>query len=147
MAPRPALTEQTLAANLAAMAALLLIACLSLALMALAVRRALPIAAACIAFWAAQAFVHDLLTAFLAGVAAFALYSVLFDRAAMSVHPIMRFSFRAIECFAGVAVAVFFAWSFARSFGGTAAMTGPPIMMISAALLGGLITTSRYRVG
>jgi len=77
----------------------------------------------------------------------FALCSVLFDRASMSAHGALRFSVRGLECFAGALVAVFFAWSFARSFGGAAAMTGPPIMMISAALLGGLITASRYRVG
>lgn len=127
------------------MAALLLIACLSLALMALAVRRALPIAIACLVFWATQQAGHDLLTARLAAAAMFAVCSMLFDRAAMSVQPIMRFSFRTIECFAGALVAAFFAWSFARAFRGAEMTMQPALLGISAAMLGGLITASRYR--
>ena len=135
------------AASLAAMAALLLIACLSVALMALAVRRALPIAIASIVLWATQRAGHDLLTVCMAAAAVFTLCTMLFDRAAMSARVALRCSVRGLECFAGALVAVFFAWSFARSFGSAATMTGQPIMMISAALLGGLITASRYRVG
>lgn len=128
------------------MAAPLLIACLSVALMALAMRRALPIAIACLVFWATQQAGYDLLTACMAAVAAFTLCSQLFDHASMSSHSALRFSVRGLECFAGATVAVFFVFSFARSFGGAKAMTGPPIMMISAALLGGIIVTSRYRM-
>lgn len=128
------------------MAALLLIACLSLALMALAVQRALPIAVACVVFWATQGFVHDVLTACLAGVAALALGSALFDRATMSSHAAVRFSVRGIECLAGAFAAVVFAWSFARAFGGSETVAQPAVLLISAAILGGLIVTSRYRI-
>lgn len=127
------------------MAALLLFACLSVALMALAVRRALPIAIACLVFWATEQAGYDLLTACLAAAATFAVYSMLFDCAAMSVQPIMRFSFRAIECFAGAAAAVFFAWSIAHAFGGAETMAQPALLLVTAALLGGIIVTSRYR--
>ena len=43
------------------------------------------------------------------------------------------------------AVAVFFAWSIAHAFGSAETTTQPALLGISAAILGGLITASRYR--
>ncbi len=127
------------------MVTLLLIACLSVALMGLAVRRALPIAIACLFFWATQQAGYDLLTACLAAAAMFAVSSMLFDRAAMSVHSIMRFSVRAVECAAGAIVAVFLASTVASGIDNATTMTSAAVLTISAALLGGLITALRYR--
>jgi hypothetical protein len=127
------------------MAALLLIACLSVALMALAVRRALPIAIACVVLWATQQAGYDPLTACLAAAAMFAVGSMVFDRAAMSEQIPVRLVIRGLECLAGAAVAVFFAWSIAHAFGSAETTTQPALLGISAAILGGLITASRYR--
>lgn len=128
------------------MAAFILIACLSIALIALAVRRVLPIAITCFVFWNTQHAGNDLLTTCIAAAAVFALCTMLFDSAAMSAFAVLRFSVRGLEGLAGALVAVFFAWSFAHTFDVTEAMMRPALLAISAALLGGLITVSRYRM-
>lgn len=127
------------------MAALLLIACLSLALIALAMRRALPIAFGAATAWPALQAMHDPLAACMIAIAMFGLCSTLIDQAALSHRAALRFSVRAVECGAGAIVAAYCAWTIARGFDGAGTMTSAPALIISAALLGGLITASRYR--
>lgn len=127
------------------MAALLLIACLSLALMALIMRRALPIAFGTVPAWLALQAQHDPLAACMIGIAMLALCSTFLDHAALSHRASLRTSIRAVECIAGAVTAAFFAWTVARGFDSATTITSAAILIISAALLGGLITASRYR--
>lgn len=116
-----------------AMAASILNACLSIALTALAVRRALPIAAGAAIGWIALQTAHDPLAACAAGVAVFAVCSACLDTAALWHRTLVRLSVRAAECLAGAFVAVFFAWTIARAFG-HATMVQPVLLLICAAL-------------
>lgn len=127
------------------MAALLLIACLSLALMAFAVRRALPIAFGAATAWLALQAMHDPPAACMIGIVMLALCSTLLDHAALSHQAALRFSVRAVECGAGAIVAAFFSWTILRGFDGAETMNSAVLLALSAAMLGGLITASRYR--
>lgn len=127
------------------MAALLLIAFLAFALIALAVRRALPIAAACAAGWIVHQTIHDPLTACAVALATLALSSTILDWVALSRRPFVRWLVRGAETAGGVLVAMFLAWSFARAFGGEHTILQMAFICLSAGILGCLTVFSRYR--
>jgi hypothetical protein len=127
------------------MAVLILIACLSLALMALAMRRALPIAAGATLGWIAFQTAYDPLAACVAGITMITVCSACLDNAALSHRTLVRLSVRILECIAGALVAVLFAWWIACGLDGAGTIASSALLLISAAILGGLITMSRYQ--
>lgn len=128
------------------MAVLILCAFLGSALVVLAVRRALPIAIAGTTGWAAHHTTHDPLTACAATLAALALSSVLFDRAALSENTLIRCMTRGVEIAGGIFLAALLAWSIAQVLDADQTLTQSALVSLSAAILGVLVVASRYRI-
>lgn len=127
------------------MAILILCAFLGSALVLLALRRALPLAIAGATGWAAYQTTHDPLAACATALATFMISSTLLDRAALSQGLFVRWMARGIELAVGVLLATTLAWSIARTFSADQTVMQIALVSLSAAILGVLVVTSRYR--
>lgn len=124
----------------------ILFAFVAFALSVLFVRRAVPLVTAGVAAWAAWTFAHDPLATGLAGLAALLVASWAMDNAAMSESRPLRLIARGVEFTAGIAVAVFLAWSVARGFREEELTPEQlAVICISGGVIGVALVAARYR--